>query len=47
MNTGINQGINHETLSLGWKRKVKTLKIEINGEIFHFSLFILEKKFHD
>jgi len=40
------QGINHETLSLG-KWKVKTLTIEVNGEIFHFSLFILGKKFHD
>jgi len=25
----------------------KILTIEINGEIFHFSLFILRKKFHD
>jgi len=37
------QGINHETLSLG-KWKVKISIIEINEEIFHFLLFILERK---
>jgi len=36
--------INHETLSLGWKMKILTIEV---GKIFHFSLFILEKKFHD
>jgi len=37
-------GIYHETLSLEWKVKIT---IKVNGEIFHFSLFILGKKFYD
>jgi len=29
------------------KSESKILTIEVNSEIFHFSLFILGKKFHD
>jgi len=47
LKVSIIKGINHETLSLGWKVKGKNFNHLSNEEIFHFSFFILGKKFHD